>query len=456
MSDIFQPTQQINPIQSFTQGFGAGQGIQNQLLQTKERQFGLQQAQLQAQQQQEAQIAEQQQAEERNRLYGIIHSGEGTAQDYINLGSMLPAAQSKALQESFSLMTDEQNNNTLKETGQVFSAFKSGRSDVAIDLIDNLKTAYQNSGDEDGAKLMDTWSKVAKSGEEGAKSAEAFFGFTMGQIPGGKEAIDSAINLGKESRTIELQPGVIKKQLLDAGKTEAETNKLLVETKKLNNEIQASLNRNKGIIPEKEKIGYQNDIRSEFLKYTATSRDAATKVNKINAVADRAIANGSKDTAVQGVSDLALINSFQRLIDDGVVRGEDVTLAMNTAGKGAKLANAWNNFTKGDVLDANQRLEFKEVAQILAEQERKSIDTMKNVYRPQMKTLGLSELETFGDDGTIDPELQGLKDFVKANNPGVTGVESMTEEDIKTRFPNGYASYSGNSSGTSGIIEVDF
>jgi uncharacterized protein YajQ (UPF0234 family) len=452
MSDIIsnfgRNVNQLNPLTQLGQGF-------NQVQQQR-------QAQEQALLQQQAQ---QQQAQQLNDAYGLLQSGNATAQDYANLAMMLPKDKSEALRKSFEILTQDEQTNTLNQTGQIFSSFKSGRADIAAGLIDQFATAYENSGDENNARLMRKWSEVAKSGDEGARQAESYFGFIMSQIPGGTDVIDSAIKLGGESRTAELQPGVVKQQLLDAGYKEAQTNKLLVETKKLENEIGAALDKNNGILTRDEKVKYQDNIRTEWLKNTTSARDAQTKLNKIEAVSNRAI---NADGGVKGVADLALVNSFQRLIDDGVVKGEDVKLAMETAGKGSQLYNTWDLFTKGSKLTNDQRREFVQVAELLNEAELKSVETMKNVYRNTIKKSGLDENEIFGGDTvtettvTVTPELTALQDQILQWNEDAKpeDIKNMTEEEIKASYPGGYKYYQENivsSNGTeSNVIEVDF
>jgi hypothetical protein len=158
----------------------------------------------------------QQQVEQQKLIqasYAKLRSPDATAQDYANLSMMLPETQAKAVRESFTMLSDERKNSALLQSGQVFSAFKSGKPDIAIGLIEKQAEARRNSGDEEGAKFLETWRDVAK---ENPKIAEDFFGFTIAQMPGGDKVITSGIELAKEGRAAEQAPSALSKSVADA------------------------------------------------------------------------------------------------------------------------------------------------------------------------------------------------------------------------------------------------
>lgn len=126
-----------------------------------------------------------------------------TAKDYADLAMMLPETQAKAVRESFAMMSGERQQNALTKAGQVFSAFKSGKPEIAVSLIEQQIEAKRNSGDEQGAKFLETWRDVAK---ENPKAAEDYFGFTISQIPGGDKVIGGVVQLAEERRKAEKAP----------------------------------------------------------------------------------------------------------------------------------------------------------------------------------------------------------------------------------------------------------
>ena len=119
------------------------------------------------------------------------------ASDYANLAMMLPETQAKAVRESFNMLTEERQQNALQQSGQIFSAFKAGKPEIAISLLERQIEAKRNSGDNEGAKFLETWRDVAK---ENPKVTEDYFGFTISQMPGGDKVITSAIALSGEGR----------------------------------------------------------------------------------------------------------------------------------------------------------------------------------------------------------------------------------------------------------------
>ncbi len=386
MSDFVQPT--YNPMQAFQQGFGTGAGIKQQELQTQAMEAANQQA-----------ILDQEKQMQITQMYDKLRSPNVTAQDYLNLQTLLPEAQAKTVRESMGLYNEEKAKKELKRTGSIFAAFKTGHPDMAIELIKNEQRALENAGNTQAAGLMGKWAEIAKT-PEGAIQAMDYFATITGMIPGGGEFLDSAIEMSGERRTEELHPGVMKQQILDAGYTEAQTNKLLVDAKKIDNEIQKDLDKNKGILTLEDAEKHQDKIRSEFLKETTTARDAATKVNKIGVLADRAISLSEKtdDKVALGAADLGIINVYQRLIDEGVVKGEDVKLQSETGGGMTTFLNVAQKVRNGGLLMNHQREEFKTVSKLLLEQENKAIMTVRDIYTGKINKLGLDANSIFGED----------------------------------------------------------
>jgi hypothetical protein len=121
-----------------------------------------------------------------------------TAADYAKLAMMLPKDQAESIRESFSLINVERQETALKQAGEVFSAFKAGQPAIAIQLMERQIEAKRNSGDEPGAKFLETFRDVAR---EDPKSVEDYFGFTISQIPGGDKVIDAVIKM-REAPTV--------------------------------------------------------------------------------------------------------------------------------------------------------------------------------------------------------------------------------------------------------------
>lgn len=128
-----------DPTQSFLSAFQAGAGIQEARLK---------------QEQQQMQLANQKLVQEG---FNKLRQPGATAADYANLSMLLPETQAKAVRESFSMLSGERQQAALQQSGQVFSAFKAGKPEIAISLLDQQIEGKRNSGDEAGAKFLETW-----------------------------------------------------------------------------------------------------------------------------------------------------------------------------------------------------------------------------------------------------------------------------------------------------------
>jgi hypothetical protein len=168
-----------DPTQSFLSAFQTGAAIQDTRLK---------------QEQQQQQMANQKLIQEG---FAKLRQPGATAADYANLAMVLPETQAKAVRESFSMLSGERQQNALQQSGQVFSAFKAGKPEIAIGLLDRQIEAKRNSGDNEGAMFLETWRDVAK---ENPKATEDYFGFTISQMPGGDKVIESAVKFGSERR----------------------------------------------------------------------------------------------------------------------------------------------------------------------------------------------------------------------------------------------------------------
>jgi len=197
-----------DPSQAFLQAFKTGTAV-------TESRLAQEQAQRQAEQQKTIM-----QAFERLRQPGA------TAKDYANLSMLLPETQAKAVRESFNMLNADQQQAARSQAGQVFSAFRSGRPEIAIGLIQRQIDAKRNSGDEEGAKFLETWRDVAK---ETPTATEDYFGGILAEMPGGKDVLEAALKVSAERRTAAMQPAALRKAVADADAAVAEAQRKVAE-----------------------------------------------------------------------------------------------------------------------------------------------------------------------------------------------------------------------------------
>lgn len=345
-----------DPSQTFLQAFKTGTAI-------TETRMAQEQAQRQAEQQKTVM-----QAFERLRQPGA------TAKDYADLAMMLPETQAKAVRESFSMINADQQQNALQRSGQVFSAFKSGKPDIAVNLLEQQITARRNGGDEEGAKFLETWRDVAK---ENPKAAEDYFGFTISQMPGGDKVIESAVKLEEDRRKEQLQPFTLRKATSEAIIKEAEAkfapDRFGAELGLTQAQIDASKAARRasdaaaaksgadarraqaeadqissGIIPADKRPEAETKFRKEYSDQTKGYQEVKSAYGRVLSSEDNA------------VGDLSLIFGYMKMLDPGsVVREGEFATAQNAAGVPERIQNVYNKVISGERLSASQRNAFK-------------------------------------------------------------------------------------------------
>ena len=345
-----------DPSQSFLQAFKTGTAI-------TETRMAQEQAQRQAEQQQQI-----------TQAFQRLRQPGATAKDYADLAMMLPETQAKAVRESFSMINADQQQNALTQAGQVFSAFKSGKPDIAVGLIERQIEAKRNSGDEGGARFLETWRDVAK---ENPKAAEDYFGFTISQMPGGDKVIAGAVQLEEDRRKTQLQPFKLRQETADAIIKEAEAKfapqkfgleidltKSQIEQAKAARRAQdaaaaksgadaarARAEANQmaaGIIPVEKRPEAEGKFRKEYSDQTKGYQEVKSAYGRVLASEDNA------------VGDLSLIFGYMKMLDPGsVVREGEFATAQNAAGVPERIQNIYNQVVSGQRLSPSQRQSFK-------------------------------------------------------------------------------------------------
>ncbi len=345
-----------DPTQSFLSAFQAGAGIQEARLK---------------QEQQQMQLANQKLVQEG---FNKLRQPGATAADYANLSMLLPETQAKAVRESFGMLSGERQQAALQQSGQVFSAFKAGKPEIAISLLDQQIEGKRNSGDEAGAKFLETWRDVAK---ENPKATEDYFGFTISQMPGGDKVITSAIALEGERRAKEKQPYELLKLSSEAIIKEQEAkfapDKFLTDLNLTKEQIeQAKAARrasdaaakksgaeaaraeaeakqmSAGIIPVDKRPELETKFRKEYNDQTKPYQEVKSAYGRVLS---------SEDSAV---GDLSLIFGYMKMLDPGsVVREGEFATAQNAAGVPERIMNIYNKVATGQRLSPSQRDSFK-------------------------------------------------------------------------------------------------
>ncbi|CAB4141563.1 hypothetical protein UFOVP416_30 [uncultured Caudovirales phage] len=197
-----------DPSQAFLQAFKTGTAV-------TETRLAQEEAQRKAEQQRQIQGA-----------FTRLRQPGATAKDYADLSMLLPETQAKAVRESFNMLNADQQQSARSQAGQVFSAFRSGRPEIAIGLIQRQIDAKRNSGDESGAQFLETWRDVAK---ETPTATEDYFGGILAEMPGGKDVLEAALKVSAERRTAAEAPAKLLEAQSKAREAEAKA-RVAVET----------------------------------------------------------------------------------------------------------------------------------------------------------------------------------------------------------------------------------
>jgi hypothetical protein len=180
METINYLAQVADPFAQATQGLKLGMGMADLQRQQEAR----------AAQQQQAQLAAQEQAR-------FFANPKPTMRDAARFASLLSPEQSKAFLPYMEGISKEQQQNTLKSTGQLLSALQVN-PEVGIVRLRESALAARNSGDEEDAALFEQYADAAADPQRGpAVVFKALAARTAG-IPGAKEFFE---NIDKSAST---------------------------------------------------------------------------------------------------------------------------------------------------------------------------------------------------------------------------------------------------------------
>lgn len=193
-----------SPFEAAVQGYGIGANMAQ--MQAQREATMAQRDAMQAKA--DAERAEaQRQAESREATKSLFNNPNPTVQDFVRVASMLPEKEAASMRANWDLMNKDKQENTLKFSGQVLSAFNSGSPQVGVQLLKDRAEAERNAGQEDQAKAYDTWAQIAEANPQAAMKS---MGIMVAQVPGGDKVIESVTKIGQESRAEAKAPAELK------------------------------------------------------------------------------------------------------------------------------------------------------------------------------------------------------------------------------------------------------
>ena len=307
-------------------------------------------------------------------LKTLLTNPNATASDYERVLPFLPKDQASIVTQGFERKTKEQQQNTLQQSGQVYTALKSGQTDIAKNLLKDQAAAFRNAGREQEAKATETYLQLIDMNPTGAQTT---IGLMMATLPGGKEILENVDKTLSTSRAEEKQPYEMIKLTSEAIIKQQEAKfapeKFLTDlnlTKEQINQAQAAAAASKaaaaksgadarraeaeakqilsGIVPAEKRPEMEAKFRKEYNDQTKPYQEVKSAYGRVLS---------SEDSAV---GDLSLIFGYMKMLDPGsVVREGEFATAQNAAGVPERITNIYNKVATGQRLSPSQRESFK-------------------------------------------------------------------------------------------------
>lgn len=115
--------------------------------------------------------------------------------------------QKDAFKQSWDLLNSDQQKNEILQTGQVYNALLSGKTEIAKDILNENILANENSG-KDVTKLKSLLNYIDKD----PNGAAGYAGLILSSVMGEKDFAGTFKAIGEEKRAGEIQPGKVSEQ----------------------------------------------------------------------------------------------------------------------------------------------------------------------------------------------------------------------------------------------------
>jgi hypothetical protein len=343
-------------------------------------------------------------------LKTLLTNPNATAADYERVIPFLPKDQAAIVTQGFERKTKEQQQNSLQQSGQVYTALKSGQTDIAKNLLKDQATAFRNAGREQDAKATETYLQLIDMNPTGAQTT---IGLMMATLPGGKEILENVDKTLSTSRAEAKQPyemikltseAIIKEQeakfapdqfLNDLNLTkeqisqakaarrasDAAAAKSGADAKRAQAEANQILS---GIVPADKRPELEGKMRKEYNEQTKPYQEVKSAYGRLLSSEDNA------------VGDLSLIFAYMKMLDPGsVVREGEFATAQNAAGVPEQIRNMYNKAASGERLNKSQRESFKGQAKGLYNSALESEKTVRTGLERIAKGYGLNTQNVF-------------------------------------------------------------
>jgi len=357
-------------------------------------------------------------------------------------------AVAKEIRENF-LQQDEATQKTvLRDSSNILTAFDTN-PEIGISLLEELATAAENAGDAGDAKGYRDMAARAKAGPQGIMAVKDFYTRVIGAIdPEALKAVSEAWKVKKER---DAEPTVQRQRLLDAGKTEAETNKILAETRKLDAEAKKALidlevKKAGGLYSPEDAAAAEDALRKELNGRQSYFKEVRNAYDVIS----------SSDTT--SIGDIALISTYMKLLDpNSAVREAEFATAANAGGVPDAVRNMYNKVMTGgkitpeiraDIMSQSKKVFEKAQSQAKGEEafftkiaKDRGLNVDRIIYAEPVSTQSTTGASPTANvvgapagvgkavpGGGIDEA--GLRAYIEANSPAADRAEARSIKDF--------------------------
>lgn len=250
-------------------------------------------------------------------------------------------------------MNGQQQQASLAQASEVFSALHSGRADVAQANLRSRAQAMRDAGDEQGATLTERMAQWAETHPESLKTS---IGLRLAAIPGGEKVIEAVTKLGGEQRAADLHPALVEKGKEEAKEAGSKATTEAVKAKYAESTALKDLEvKGWNIKNIKSEIGYRKESNRIAAMNAAANREGNAlkrqelqlKINEAQSAIDSKAREKVADVQSAVASMDNLINTVDRLKKNpglrdvlGSIEGNDYYPTQLAAG-----ANVLNPFT---------------------------------------------------------------------------------------------------------------
>jgi len=376
-----------DPIGSYARGAELGYGIQQRELQTQQQQVELANQRAAAQRRVDMQDA----------IAGLMkNKSSGAIRDVM---TQFPET-IETLKPLFAEYTAQELQQKISTATPAYAALLNNRPDLAANIYEQQAIAAENSGDNERAAIARA---KAKQVVEAPDVARMELGMTLATAMGLDKFGDTFPKLEQEYRSRESQPGAMAKQDLELIQLAMNIG---MDPKKVQETVRSYRGSNlpKDAIANLLSIEAGNgsgELRDPDKRYQA-AKDLRTEFNKRTSDITAGRVNYEKMFASaqikEGLGDVALITSFMKMLDPGsTVRESEFATARDTGGLLTSLENLLTKVQGGQFLTDTQRKTFVNLAKQYLDAAEKDGAKTKRSMEGIVNRLGLNPADVFVD-----------------------------------------------------------